>query len=227
MDDDQLTGLWRRIADAGDITLGAACDVCAADLAVDCAGITLIDGGELRTLGHATDDRARRLEDNQLVTGEGPCTEAFVRQTLVESADLHDSYARWPAFTPVAVEQGVRSVTALPLTIGRGRIGAVDLYRTAPGQLTEPERERARGYARILTLLALDSRPGLLALRQQPLRPGPQGFPPHVHAAAGVLAERYALPPDDALARMRAHAFRHGQPLSRTAEHVLAHRSLD
>ncbi|CAM5672493.1 GAF domain-containing protein OS=Streptomyces fumanus OX=67302 GN=GCM10018772_31270 PE=4 SV=1 [Streptomyces fumanus] len=48
-----------------------------------------------------------------------------------------------------------------------------------------------------------------------------------MHAAAGILAERYALPPDDALARMRAHSFRHGQPLSRTAEHVLAHRTLD
>jgi hypothetical protein len=226
-DDDHHTGLWRRIADAGDITLATACDVCAADLGVDGAGVALIVGGELRMPAHATDERARRLEDAQLVTGEGPCTEAFVRHTLVEAADLRDAYERWPAFASVAAEQRVRSVTALPLATGRLRIGALDLYRTEPGLLSERHKERARGYARILALLALDAHPGLITAEHRPPRPGPQGYPPSVHLAAGVLAERYQLPPDDALARMRAHAFRHGQPLLQTADHVLAHQSLD
>lgn len=45
--------------------------------------------------------------------------------------------------------------------------------------------------------------------------------------AAGILAEKYQLPPGDALARMRAHAFRHNQPLRQTADHILTHHTLD
>ncbi|MFK8845158.1 ANTAR domain-containing protein [Streptomyces sp. Ac-502] len=44
--------------------------------------------------------------------------------------------------------------------------------------------------------------------------------------AAGVLAEKYDLTPDDALARLRAHSFHHNQPLLHTAQHVLNHHRL-
>ncbi len=127
---DDHAAAWRRIAaDEDGVCLAAAARACVADLEVDCLGLSLVVAGELRFMAHATDERARRLEDAQLTTGEGPC--------------------------------------------------------------------------------------------------GPQGYPPSVHMAAGVLAEMFRLPPDDALARMRAHAFRHGQPLHQTADHVLTHHTLD
>ncbi|MFH8289126.1 GAF and ANTAR domain-containing protein [Streptomyces sp. NPDC018059] len=227
MNDDHAAA-WRRIgADGGDITLATASRACAADLQADCLGVTLVVAGELRLMGHATDERARRLEDAQLTTGEGPCTDAYVRRALVEEADLHQAYARWPAFTQAAAGQQMRSVTALPLTTGHLRLGAMDLYRTAPGLLDDRHKRLARAYARILALLALDEHPRLLTAEHRPALPGPQGYPPSVHLAAGVLAEIYRLAPDDALARMRAHAFHHDQPLHQTADHVLTHRSLD
>ncbi|MFF1379523.1 ANTAR domain-containing protein [Streptomyces sp. NPDC058308] len=220
--------VWRRIAAAvGGLTLAAAARACASDLAIDCLGVSLVVAGELRFMGHATDERARHLEDAQLTTGEGPCTDAYVQRTLVEEADLHQAFSRWPVFTQVAAEQNVRSVAALPLAIGHLCVGAVDFYRTEPGLLTDRDKSRGRSYARILTLLALDEHPHLLTAQHHPTRPGPQGYPPSVHMAAGVLAEKYQLPPDDALARMRAHAFRHNQPLHQTVDHVLTHHSLD
>ncbi|WP_051819391.1 GAF and ANTAR domain-containing protein [Streptomyces sp. NRRL S-920] len=228
MDDDEHAAAWRSVGSAdGSITLATACRACAADLDIDCLGVTLVVGGELRLLAHVTDERARRLEDAQLTTGEGPCTEAYVGRALVEEADLDRAFRRWPAFTQAAAEQRLRSVTALPLTTGHLRVGAVNLYRAAPGLLTARHKALARGYARILALLAIDEHPHLATAEYRPVRPGPQGYPPSVHMAAGVLAEAYQLPPDDALARMRAHAFRHDQPLHQTAEHVLTHHTLD
>ncbi|MGW0535233.1 GAF and ANTAR domain-containing protein [Streptomyces sp. NPDC003032] len=227
MDDDHAAA-WLRIgASEGGISLASACRACASDLEADCLGVTLVVSGELRLLGHATDERARRLEDAQLTTGEGPCTDAFVQHTLVEEADLDQAFARWPAFTQAAAEQLMRSVAALPLATGQLRIGAMDLYRTTPGLLTDRQKSLGRAYARILALLALDEHPHLLTAEHRPPRPGPQGYPPSVHMAAGILAETYQLPPDDALARMRAHAFRHNQPLHQTADHVLTHHTLD
>ncbi|MEU4203695.1 GAF and ANTAR domain-containing protein [Streptomyces sp. NPDC045470] len=229
MHDDDHSYVWHRITATagGDVTLAAACQACAADVNADCLGITLVVADDLRMLGHASDERAKLMEDAQLVSGEGPCTDAYVTGTLVEEADLHHAFERWPAFTQTAAEQHMRSVTALPLVIGALRFGAVDFYRTAPGLLSPAEKTRALAYARILSLLTLDEHPHLLTAEFRLPRPGPQGYPASVHVAAGILAEKHRLSTDDALARLRAHAFRHNQPLLQTADHVLANHTLD
>ncbi|WP_399920896.1 hypothetical protein [Streptomyces kanamyceticus] len=75
----------------GGITLAAAARARTADMDADGLGVTLFVAGELRLMGYATDERTRRMEDAQLTTGKGPCTDAFVRRTLVEEADLHQA----------------------------------------------------------------------------------------------------------------------------------------
>ncbi|MEV0255358.1 GAF and ANTAR domain-containing protein [Streptomyces sp. NPDC050732] len=228
MNQDHHAAAWQRISAAADTpTLVTACRACADDLGADFAGVSLVTAGELRLMGAATDERARLVEDAQLVTGEGPCTEAFTQRAPVEVPDLHHAADRWPAYTPTACEQGARSVLALPLAIGTLAIGALDLYRCAPTRFTPAQQERAEAYAGILAVLALYEHPHLLTTRTQLTRSGPQGYPPTVHMAAGVLAAKYGLSPDDALARLRAHSFRNDQPLLRTAEHVLDHQRLD
>ncbi|MEU7159661.1 GAF and ANTAR domain-containing protein [Streptomyces chrestomyceticus] len=217
---------WQRIGAAGAVTLHAACRACVEDLDAEFGGATVVTTGELRVLACATDERARAVEDAQLVTGEGPCTDAYIHRRPVE-ADLHQAGERWPAFTPTACETGARRVLALPLAIGNLLIGAVDLYRSTPVPFTAEHKDRAAAYARILALLALDEHPHLIAAHARPAHRGPQGYPPTVHMAAGILAAKNNLTPDDALARLRAHSFRHNQPLLRTAEHVLDHHRLD
>ncbi|MGW0903195.1 GAF and ANTAR domain-containing protein [Streptomyces sp. NPDC002853] len=230
MNDNHHAAAWHHIsvtARTTDITLASACRACADDVEADFAGITLVSAGELRLLAAATDERARMVEDAQLVSGEGPCTETFTQRAPVEVVDLNAEPDRWPAFASIASEQNIRSILALPLSIGALRVGAMDLNRCAPSPFTSAQKDRAIAYTRILTLLALDEHPHLLTTRSRPAQRGPQGYPPSVHMAAGVLAAKYGLTPDDALARIRAHSFRHNQPLLSTAAHVLDHQSLD
>ncbi|WP_050502479.1 GAF and ANTAR domain-containing protein [Streptomyces monomycini] len=234
MNNDHHVAAWQRIAAAnghtGGFSLTTVCRACADDVDADFAGATLVLAGELRLLAAATDERARLVEDAQLVTGEGPCTDAYTHRAPAEAADLHHTAARWPAYTPIAREQGARSVLALPLTVATLPIGAMDLYRRQPVPFTPAQKDRAAAYARILALLALDEHPHLVVHQPQaphPARRGPQGYPPTVHIAAGILAEKHQLTPDDALARLRAHAFRHSQTLLHTAQHVLDHHRLD
>ncbi|MEV6756628.1 GAF and ANTAR domain-containing protein [Streptomyces sp. NPDC051214] len=209
------------------ITLPVVCRACAEDVDADFAGATLVIAGELRLLAAATDERARLVEDAQLVTGEGPCTDAYVHRAPCEAADLHQEAARWPAYAPMASEQGARSVLALPLPIGNFTIGAMDVYRCVPTPFSPEQKERTAAYARILALLALDEHPHLLTEQSGPAQRGPRGYPPTVHMAAGVLAAKHGLTPDDALARLRAHSFSHDQPLLHTAEHVINTHSLE
>ncbi|MFC8131307.1 ANTAR domain-containing protein [Streptomyces sp. NPDC057302] len=230
MTHDHHAAAWQRIAAAartGGFTLTVACRACAEDLEADFAGATLVVAGELRVLAAATDERARSAEDAQLVTGEGPCTDAYIRRIPVGAVDLHQAAARWPAYAPLASEQGARSVLALPLALGGLAFGAMDLYRCAPAPFSPVQRQRACAYAPILALLALQEHPHLLTNGPAPTQRGPQGYPPTVHMAAGVIAAKDGLTPDDALALLRAHAFRHNQPLLHTAEQVLETHRLD
>ncbi|MEU7230322.1 GAF and ANTAR domain-containing protein [Streptomyces chrestomyceticus] len=230
MDHDHHVAAWQRLGAAvftDGFTLTTACRACADDLDADFAGTTLITAGELRLLAGATDERARLVEDAQLVTGEGPCVDACTHREPVDITDLQHAHTRWPAYAPIACEQGARSVLALPLTVGSLTIGALDLYRCTPAPFTPEQQARAGAYARIIALLALDEHPHLLTTPNRPPQRGPQGYPPTVHIAAGILAAKYGLTPDDALARLRAHSFRRSQPLLHTAQHVLDHQSLD
>ncbi|CAM5390157.1 ANTAR domain-containing protein OS=Streptomyces alboniger OX=132473 GN=CP975_27935 PE=4 SV=1 [Streptomyces alboniger] len=224
MDDDHYAAAWQHVSDTaatGGPTLASACRACADDLDADFAGVTLVVAGELRLMACATDERARLAEDAQLVTGEGPCTDAYAKRAPVEVLDLHDAAVRWPVYVPIALEQGARSILAVPLTIGEAHVGAMDLYRCKPSPFTAAQKARTEAYSRILALLALDEHPHLLTARTRPTARGPQGYPPVVHMAAGVLAAKYGLTPDDALARLRAHAFGHDQTLLRTAQIVI------
>ncbi|RSN39819.1 hypothetical protein DMC64_36405 [Amycolatopsis sp. WAC 04197] len=47
------------------------------------------------------------------------------------------------------------------------------------------------------------------------------GGAPEVHQAAGILFARLAIPVDDALARLRAHAFSHQRAITDVARDVI------
>lgn len=225
MDAVQQSAAWAHIAaaarqDRPDVSLADAGHVCAGDLEADSLGIVVITAGRLRTVALATDERSARLENTQLVSGEGPCTEAYLGTALIQVPDLHHHPERWPAFAETAAALGIRSVTAVPLEIGPARIGAIDLYHTTPTTLGPAARDRLNAYARILAVLTLDAHPYLVGVAA-PSSSGPPGFPPAVHQAAGALAVQQHLSPDTALVRLRAHAYRHDQPLLDVAQRVL------
>lgn len=225
----QDTAAWKyvvQVASATDrpVALPSAVTACVEHVGADGLGVSLIASGEIRTVAHAADARSYRLEDAQLVAGEGPCTEAYLQRRIVE-VDTQSPADRWPLFMRTAGELGIRSVVAVPLLIGDGvPVGAMDIYRSAHVPLGAAEQARLRAYARILALLALDAHPALIGWEQAAPETGPAGYPPVVHQAAGAAAETSDVPVPQALARMRAHAFSHQRLLEDIANDILAGR---
>ncbi|MFH8349501.1 GAF and ANTAR domain-containing protein [Streptomyces sp. NPDC018045] len=231
MDAAQQSAAWARIAaaarqDLSDVSLATAGLACAEDLDADSLGVVVITTGRIRTVALATDERSARLENTQLVSGEGPCTEAYLDTALIQVPDLGKCPERWPAFAETAAALGIRSVTAIALEVGPVRIGAIDLYHTTPTTLGPAARARLEAYARILAALTLDAHPHLVSTTGAPVAPGPPGFPPAVHQAAGALAVQQHLSTEAALVRLRAHAYRHDEPLLDVAHRVLDGRLL-
>ncbi|WP_167158709.1 GAF domain-containing protein [Streptomyces sp. MBT27] len=229
MDVRQNTAAWQRVVEIASgadrpVALPSAAVACVDDVGADGLGVSLITGGRIRTVAYAVDERSYRLEDAQLVSGEGPCTEAYLRRGIVE-VEVSSASGRWPVFLRTAGELGIRSVVAVPLLVGNGvPVGAMDVYRTTGAALGAADRARLDAYGRILALLALDAHPALIGWDRATPEAGPVGYPPVVHQAAGAAAEASGVAVSDALARMRAHAFSRQRLLEDVARDILAGR---
>jgi GAF domain-containing protein len=97
--------------------------------AVDGAGLMLIDPDQLLRSVADSDERIGHLEELQIDHGEGPCIDAFDDKELIHAADL-GSEKRWPAFSPAAVDRGLRAVLASPIPYNQMAIGVVTVFST-------------------------------------------------------------------------------------------------
>jgi hypothetical protein len=106
----------------------------------------------------ATDVTAELLEDLQFSLGEGVCVEAALTGRPVLVPDLHHSteVSHWPIFAATVVEQSdIGALFAVPMRWGTINLGVLDLYRTAPGPLSDAQLRdaiRAAGLAALMIL---------------------------------------------------------------------------
>jgi hypothetical protein len=201
------------------------CEVSAEVIGVSGAGIMLMADDVPRGTACTTDHISALIEDLQYTLGEGPCVDAYHQQTPVLEPDLAaPATARWLAFAGPAVAAGARAVFGFPLQTGSVRLGALNLYRTKSGPLSEDQHADALVMADIATqaLLAMqaDAPPGELATS---LEDG-SDFQHVVHQAAGMVSVQLDGTIAQALIRLRAHAFGSNRPLADVAQDVVSRR---
>ncbi|MDA0567373.1 GAF and ANTAR domain-containing protein [Streptomonospora sp. S1-112] len=231
MESERQDRIWNLLADearhlGGGISIDLVCSTTRRVLAVDGVAVTLIGADTAREVACATDQRSRRLEELQFMLGEGPCLESFALGAPVLASDLAAESARWPVFAPAAVDAGARSVFSFPLQFGAVAIGTFEVHRRAAGPLSGEELGNALVLADTVALLLLDSHgrdegTGHLADAQPWLAPD---YHTEVYQATGMLSVQLGIGLDDALARLRAHAFANELTVSAVAREILAGR---
>jgi GAF domain-containing protein len=120
----------------------------------DAAGVMLVDiDGQLRWAS-ASDQRAQALADNQEVFAAGPCMEAFASG---RPAAMHDATLerRWGEITLTMVEVQIRSALSVPIDLGGGPIGTLDVYGAEPQGWDQSEVTALQTYAGIVASLLL------------------------------------------------------------------------
>jgi GAF domain-containing protein len=110
-------------------------DICAT-LGVTGAGVMVEDDQSHLRFISTSDDTLRTLEQLQIELGEGPCLLAYQKADQVIASDLSDD-PRFPRFGILAVAAGLRAVYSFPMVQGGQPIGAMNLYRSSPGPLTD------------------------------------------------------------------------------------------
>lgn len=165
---------------------------------VDSADVMLVQDGEI-TVPVATDGLARRVDEVQRDTGEGPCLTALRtgESDRVLVADLRDD-ERWPAFRTEALALGVRSIHAFRLfraEDGTDVLGALNLFGREPnGQDLAVALGQVFAAHCSVMLRAEIERAGLReALRSRDL----------IGQAKGILMERHKLTADEAFQLLR------------------------
>jgi hypothetical protein len=201
------------------------CAAAVAGVGADGAGVTVMLSPTVRDTVHATDRVAGELEEWQLAFGQGPCVDAFAAGGPVLVVDLHspECLARWPVFTPAALDSGAGALFALPLQIGAIRLGVLDLYRIRPGPLSRYQLADALAFADTAGLLLLDgagTQPGAAELAWQ--RDDPTAHQAQVHQATGMVLAQLGVSADTAFARLRAYAFAQDRRLGDVARDVVA-----
>ena len=208
--------------DAGTSLTDLLCVDCTDDLRLRGTALSVGDGGGLVAVVGASAPHVRLLEERQVELGEGPAVDAA--RTGEPSVHLrldHTALGRWPAYAPLALDAGVGSVLAWPLSVVALRIGALAMYRS-PGALEAGALDAAKAWAEAAVVILLDlqaaDRDGSGALSSS------VGYNAEIHQATGFVSVTAAVGLDDALVMLRAHAFSSGRTLLQVARDVLADR---
>ena len=197
---------------------------CAEVLGVTGAAVSVLlpDGGS--EVVWRSDGASARLDDLQFTLGEGPAVDVAASGQLIMEPDLAAvPPQRWPAFTPAALDLGVRAVFAVPLQIGAIRLGVLLAQRDRPGPMAGGVLADLLALAAAVTGALLGAPPPAARVRRW-LSDQPAGYTAQVHQATGMISVQLAVGQAEALIRLRAYAFRHRRALADVASDVVARR---
>lgn len=203
--------------------LRAVCGDAALALSASGVGLSVMATNGTYGMATASDPATEHIEELQFTFGEGPCVDAFTTSRPVLVPDLvAGAMRRWPVYAPAIHDAGVRAVFAFPLQVGAVRLGAVDVFRTRTGSLSRAELGHAFTFAdRVVTML-LDG--------QERATADADGLDDAIdnrtdlYQAQGMVMVQLGVGLAEALARIRAHAFAEGRPLSDVARDIVARR---
>jgi hypothetical protein len=139
-------------------------------------------------------------------------------------ADLESVAGRWPGFVAAALTAGARAIFALPLQAGAIRVGILSLYRVLPGVLSAAELADALVLADMALQLLLDASAGISGSPGYRPLDGLSDRRAVVYQATGMISVQLGVSLEEALIRLRAHAFATSMALGELAAEVVARR---
>lgn len=205
--------------DVGDI-LELLGNYCTELLPVHGIGVLLAMDGEL-TVATANTTEGDRVEQLEVDLREGPCTDAVRSGAEVLVPDLEQQFDRYPRFAPRALELGVRSVHALPMSVRTELVGSLDIIAREPLKLSAAQVSTAQVLADVAIAYLANSR-----VRESTSRLAQQlqhalDNRVVIEQAKGKLAERHGEAPTDAFERIRRHARSNQVTVRMVAEQIL------
>ena len=195
-------------------------DRCVEVLDVDSAGVMLsAPGGELQVVASSS-DAMRGLELFELQANEGPCVDCFVSGEPIVNLELSAVDDRWPRFARRAVADGFNSVHALPMHLRSATVGALNMFRTAPGSLHTDDVLVAQALADVATIAIIQHQASVGAAVLNSQLGEALNSRIIIEQAKGKVSEASGLDMDRSFQRIRNHARNHNLRLTELARSI-------
>jgi GAF domain-containing protein len=179
---------------------------CARLLGADAVGVLLTDASGELALAAASSKQMQAVELFQVQQSQGPCWDAYQSGEQVIADNLAHERHRWPKMAPRALELGLVAVHAFPMRLREKRIGALNLFSSHTGPLTETDIRVAQAMADIATIGIIHARQAQAAEQVSTQLQYALDARVVVEQAKGVLAAQHNMSPADAFELMRDYA---------------------
>lgn len=197
---------------------------------IDAAAISLVFSGVTSGTFGSSDAAARVYDELQFTIGEGPCLDSVSTRGPVLVPDLAKSdFIRWPLYRPALLDKKIRGVFAIPVVLAGEFVGALDFFKTQPGELRVDQLAGAVIAAELAGAPLLDlMHSDLQAAVNDPYSSAWADFNAlsrtEVSQATGMLVAQLGIEPAEALVRMRAHAYATNRSATEVARDILDRR---
>ncbi len=212
----RLSDLARKMQHQGDATAVMELIVSAvADTipGAEEASISLVQGRRRVMSAAATGEPARRFDDLQQETGQGPCLDAMYEQVTVRVEDLATD-PRWPELARRATaELGVASMLCIQLFVHESDLGALNLMARPPGVFTDESERIGLLFASHAAIAVADARD----LSHLTTALGSRDV---IGQAKGILMERYKITNEMAFALLAKTSQDTNRKLSEVAAYL-------
>jgi hypothetical protein len=200
--------------------LRAVTDACVPLLSADAAGVLVADPRGDVAVAAASDERAWFVELLQAQVEQGPCVDCVRDNAQVACVDLAEDGARWPRFANAALEAGFRSVYAFPMRLVSHGAGGINVLYNRRTKLPANALRLGQALADLAMLGLTQERDErrVERLAEQTLTTLNDRI--SVSHATGLLAGTLGVTPDDARARLTAHATASGRSLRDVARAI-------
>ena len=153
IDPTSLAASLRRLGTLDGPDIGQALEMtvhaCVDLFDVSGSGLMIADEqGALRYVA-ATDGPGQVLEKVQSETGQGPCVDTYVENTVIATDDLA-AEARWPDSREIIAGHGVRAVLGVPVRLGGVTVGSLDVYLDRPHAWDDSEGAALLRYSQVV-----------------------------------------------------------------------------
>lgn len=181
---------------------------CTEILQADTAGVLLeTPDGHLKLAG-AVSEEMYAIEQVEIELGQGLCIDAYRSREPVIAPDLVEFGDRWPQVVPRLRQLGMQAGYGFPLWLRGDCIGALNLYRRAPGEFRDDDIRLGQAFAHMAAIGILQERRVAHAQQRADQLQHALDMRVMIEQAKGVLAQRHGIPPKAAFEALRAHARR-------------------
>jgi GAF domain-containing protein len=121
-------------------------------LDADRAGLLLVDRAGALRWASASDRVVEAVEGDLDRLAQGPCVIAFAQRAPVAVRDI-SAEPGWRALAQVCIDEGISAALSVPVQVGGGPVGTLDIYIAVPKEWDDSEAAALQAYAGLVASL--------------------------------------------------------------------------